>query len=335
MQQIGIAVFALTLGLVMGVAFAAAFRPRGTDANSARVADRLDVQAAEMRRLADAAVGRELAGEQLRAGLEGARRVLQEMTIREQERGSSEAEYREVIRRLSTVLAGGATKGRAGENVLREHLSELPPGMLVTDFRVGGKVVEFGLLLPDGRRLPIDSKWTAQSELEALEAASDPVEMEACARAVERAVTGRAREVAQYLDPAVTASVAVAAIPDAAYAVLRRAHAEAYSRGVVIVPYSSALPIVLFLYSLAQRFGDIADVHASLSEVANLLEAMDQVVENKFARAGVMISNGADEFRSGLGKARGSIARARQAAPTSAPIADPHDDDAGSLAIVR
>ena len=289
-----------------------------------------------MRRLADAALGRELAGEQLRAGLDGARRVLDEMRIREQERGSSEAEYREVIRRLSTVLAGGASKGRAGENVLREHLSELPPGMLVTDFRVGGKVVEFGLLLPDGRRLPIDSKWTAQSELEALEAASDPDEMEACARAVEKAVAGRAREVAQYLDPAVTASVAVAAIPDAAYAVLRRAHAEAYARGVVIVPYSSALPIVLFLYSLAQRFGDIADVHASLSEVANLLEAMDQVVENKFARAGVMISNGADEFRSSLGKARGSIARARQATPSEAAVAHPEaDGDSGTLAIVR
>ena len=76
-------------------------------------------------------------------------------------------EGREVIRRLSTVLAGGASKGRAGENVLREHLAQLPPGMLVTDFRVGGKVVEFGLLLPDGRRLPIDSKWTAVAELEA------------------------------------------------------------------------------------------------------------------------------------------------------------------------
>ena len=77
--------------------------------------------------------------------------------------------------------------------------------MLVTDFRVGGKVVEFGLLLSDGRRLPIDSKWTALAELEALEAAAEGVERDACARAVEKAVALRAKEVAQYLDPAVTA----------------------------------------------------------------------------------------------------------------------------------
>jgi hypothetical protein len=336
MQQIGLALLALTLGIGLGAAVTIALRQRGPDYASARVEDRLDVQAAEMRRLADSALGRELAGEQLRAGLDGARRVLDEMRIREQERGSSEAEYRDVIRRLSTVLAGGASKGRAGENVLREHLSELPPGMLITDFRVGGKVVEFGLLLPDGRRLPIDSKWTAQNELEALEAAKDPVELDVCARSVEKAVAARAREVAQYLDPAVTAPVAVAAVPDAAYAILRRAHAEAYSRGVIIVPYSNALPIVLFLYSLAQRFGDIADVQASLAEVASLLEAMDQVVENKFARAGVMISNGADEFRSSLGKARGSIARARQTTPVEPSIvASEAGDDAGPLAVVR
>ncbi len=58
--------------------------------------------------------------------------------MREQERRGAEVEHREVIKRLSTVLAGGASKGRNGENVLREHLSQLPPGMLISDFRVGG-----------------------------------------------------------------------------------------------------------------------------------------------------------------------------------------------------
>src|SRR5437879_4811937 len=75
------------------------------------------------------------------------------------------------------------------------------------------------------------------------------------ARDVERIVAARAREVAAYLDPSVTAPVAVAAIPDAAYGALRRAHADAFLRGVVLVPYSCALPVVLFLYSLVSRYG--------------------------------------------------------------------------------
>jgi hypothetical protein len=160
------------------------------------------------------------------------------------------------------------------------------------------------------------------------------VERDACARAVEKAVASRAREVSQYLDPAVTAPVAVAAVPDAAYEVLRRAHADAYVHGVVIVPYSTALPIVLFLYALVQRFGDAADVQASLAEVGAVLDSLEAVVENRFARAGTMITNGADEFRSQLGKARGSIARAR--ASTTEPDADaPLDDDGGPLSVVR
>ncbi len=193
--QIGIALVMLALGLGIGLAVTAFRAPRpSSDPTDGAVAmatihGQLEAQAAELRRMADATSGRDLAAEQLRTGLDGARRALEELQVRAQERERIDAEHREVVRRLSTVLAGGAAKGRAGENVLREHLAQLPPGMLITDFRVGGKVVEFGLLLPDGRRLPIDSKWTAVAELEALDAAGDAGERETCARAVERAVT--------------------------------------------------------------------------------------------------------------------------------------------------
>ncbi len=331
--QLGSVLFALAVGLGIGILAAARRRPveggpLAEDALAvARIQGQLEAQAAELRRIADASSGRELAGEQLRSGLDGARRALEQLQQRDQERRVVEAEHREVVKRLSTVLAGGAAKGRAGENVLREHLAQLPPGMLITDFRVGGNVVEFGLLLPDGRRLPIDSKWTALAELEALQRAQDLNTREVCVRAVEKAVTARAKEVSRYLDPALTAPVAVAAVPDAAYEVLRRAHADAYACGVVIVPYGSALPIVLFLYTLVQRFGDAADVQAGLAEVAGVLDVLETVVENKFVRAATMIANGSDEFRSQLGKARGSIARTRSAAPAPA-------GDTGTLAAV-
>jgi len=290
---------------------AVALRRRDTGEHDVRAA--LDVQAAELRRLADAAAQRELTGEQLRQGLDGARRALEELRIRDQERRATDAEQREVVRRLATVLAGGASKGRSGEHVLREHLAHLPPGMLTSDVRVNGKVVEFGLVLPDGRRLPIDSKWTALAELEALEAADDPVRRDECARAVERVVVARTKEVAQYLDPSVTAPIAIAAVPDAVYGVLKRAHADAFANGVVVVPYGSALPIVLFLYELVRRYGDGSDAQASLAEIGRALDAMDAIVENRFAKAATMLTNGADEFRTHLGKARGSIARARVA----------------------
>ncbi len=313
------ALAAAIIGLLAGLTIALAKRP--TPTGDVDLGRQLEVQASELRRLADAAAQRELASEQLRQGLDGARRALDELRTRDQERRATDGEQREVIRRLATVLAGGSSKGRAGEHVLREHLSQLPPGMLTSDFRVNGRVVEFGLVLPDGRRLPIDSKWSALAELEALDAATDTVARDQSARAVERLVVSRTKEVAQYLDPALTAPVAVAAVPDAVFAVLKRAHADAFAQGVIVVPYSNALPIVLFLYELVRRYGDVSDAHASLAEVARVLDALDAIVENKVAKAATMLTNGADEFRSHLGKARGSIARAHAATPEgSAPL---------------
>ncbi|MGZ4130424.1 MAG: hypothetical protein ACXVPR_06325, partial [Actinomycetota bacterium] len=119
-----------------------------------------------------------------------------------------------------------------------------------------------------------------------------------------------------------TAPVGVAAVPDAAYAVLRRAHADAFARGVVVVPYSTALPVLLFLSAIVGRYGDAGDARACLAEVASLLDAMEGVLENKVARAATMLANGADEFRSHLGKARGSLSRARSADAPPA-VADP------------
>jgi DNA recombination protein RmuC len=319
MRELGFAI----VGIAVGVAVAAAaFRLRrpgiGPDA---RVHARLEVQASELRRIADAAAARDAATERVQAELASARRALEDLALRDRERRERERESAEVVRRLTAVLSGGGRAGRAGEHVLRDQLAQLPPSMLVSDLRVNGKVVEFALVLPDGRRLPIDSKWPAAAELQALEAAG-PAEHDARARDVERIVALRAREAAQYLDPAVTAPVAVAAVPDAAYAVLRRAHADAFARGVVVVPYSTALPVVLFLSALVARYGDAGDARACLAEVASLLDAMEGVVENKVARAATMLSNGADEFRSHLGKARGSLSRSSSADALARSAAD-------------
>jgi hypothetical protein len=316
MSEVGIALVALgvgvTVGAVVALRYGLAERAPDRAPDRSRVLEgKLDAQAAELRRLADAARAQDGEDARVRQELRAARQAMEALRIRDEERRGREAEHAEVVRRLSTVLAGGSAKGRAGENVLREHLAELPPAMLVSDFRVNGKVVEYGLLLPDGRRLPIDSKWSAVRELEALEGAADPSQRDLLAREVERVVVGRAREVAAYLDPSITAPVAVAAIPDAAYRVLRRAHADAFSRGVVIVPYSSALPVLLFLYSLVARYGSAGDVEGCLTELSTLLEVMESVLENKLTRAATMLANGADELRAQLGKARGSIARAR------------------------
>jgi DNA recombination protein RmuC len=303
-----LAALALAAVVLAGVWFAAGALRRTIEA-------RLAATDGEMRRLADAAYVGERGTGEVRHEVAAVRQVLDRIQVREEERRGREEEAWDSLRRMSTLLAGSQRAGRAGENILGEALSHLPPSVLERDFRVNGRVVEFALVLADGRRLPIDSKWPAEREVAQLEQEKDPGERDRLAQMVERTVIRRAREVATYRDPAVTAPLALAAIPDAAYSVLRKAHAEAFRYGVIVVPYSLALPIVLSVYTLASRLGEVGDVKACLSDLGSILEAMEVTLENKLERASTMLANGTGEVRGQIGQARTTLARARETDP--------------------
>ena len=271
----------------------------------------IEAQSLRLDRLADA-LNRQTRDEgDLRGDLSRTREVLESLRARTEERQRAEEDGWLALRRLEAVLLGSAARGRAGENLLHEALSSLPPGMVLRDFQVNGKRVEFALIVPDGRRLPIDSKWAALREIETLEEEDDPVVRERAARRVEEEISRRAREVASYIDASLTTPFAVACVPDAAYAACRRAHAEAFSRGVVLVPYSTALPVLLSLFSLAARYGGAGDGRECLAELETLLDSVEQTLENKVARAAAMLTNAADELRNQVGRARGAVARGR------------------------
>lgn len=266
---------------------------------------------AEVARLTDAVSRQGADDREVRGDLGRVRELVEGLRAGADARVRAEAPVWEAVRRLESVLAGGGARGRAGENLLHEALSHLPPGMLIRDFSVGGRPVEFALALPDGRRLPVDSKWTAVRELAAVEAEEDPGLREALLRRIENEVARRAREVRGYLDPSLTTPFAVACVPDAAFAACRKAHADAFVDGVVIVPYSSALPVLLTLYVLASRYGGASDVRDCLAEIESVLSVMEQTLEHKVAKASTMLGNAAQDWRTQVGRARGALARAR------------------------
>jgi RmuC family len=291
---------------VAGVAMIVLLRrpPRDRDQAAA-------VVRAEVARLADGLARQGADDRELRGDLSRVREALEGLRSSAEARVRAEEPVWAAVRRLEAVLAGGGARGRAGENLLEDALGSLPPGLLVRDFPVGGRRVEFALVLPDGRRMPVDSKWTAVADLEALGDEEDPVRRETLGRRVEDEVSRRAREVAGYLDPAVTTPFAVACVPDAAFAVCRRAHGDAFARGVVLAPYSTAMPILLSLYALGARYGSAGDVQGCLAELEGALVAMEHTLENKVVRASAMLRSAADEWRVQVGRARVTLARGR------------------------
>jgi len=259
----------------------------------------------------------ELVRREVRQALQALERLRAEHDARKE----VEERIRQSAARIESILAGGAARGEAGENLLEEAFRALPPGMIDRDFRVRGKPVEYALVLSNGKRIPIDSKWPAAALLRSLVDEDDPENRSALAKEVEDVLVRRAREVARYIDPPSTMPWAIAAVPDAAFAACGKAQARAYRDGVVIMPYSMTVPYVLALYRLHLQYStsiDLENLASHLSRIDKASVELERVLENKISRAGAMIASAGDDLRRLLSEITGA-AVAMRALPSLPP----------------
>ena len=261
---------------------------------------------------------------ELSAQIGQAHRALAEVKALEQGRARQLDQAADSLKRLEAVVAGSSTRGVAGENILVRALSQLPPDLLETNVAFGNKIVEYALRLPGGRCLPIDSKWTSVAILERLETADQPIERRKLMDQVVRDVRGRIKEMTKYLDPERTLSLGLLAVPDAVYAMSPEAHSEGYREGILVVPYSLALPYVLALYRLTVRFGCAVDTDQLAERLRSLGECvrkLDDEVEGRLSRGLVQLENAREALRDHLGEARRATHRLLETAePDALPV---------------
>lgn len=267
-----------------------------------------DVQAsreASLQQLHEATLG-------LKTEIGAAQKALAEVKAIDQGRASQMEHASASLKRLEAVVAGSSSRGVAGENILAKALTQLPPDLLEINVAFGSKIVEYALRLPGGRLLPIDSKWPAVPALERLGETLEMPERRRLQELVANDLRKRAKELAKYLDPERTLSLAVLAIPDAAYTAAPEIHAEAYRGGVLVVPYSLALPYVLALYRLSLRFGvsvDADQMAARLHALDDSLRMIGDEVEGRLSRGLVQIQNARDAVRGHVVDAQNTAAR--------------------------
>ncbi|HET8647868.1 MAG TPA: hypothetical protein VFO85_20385, partial [Vicinamibacteria bacterium] len=81
---------------------------------------------------------------------------------------------------------------------------------------------------------------------------------------------------------------------------------EGYRQGVLVVPYSLALPYVLALYRLTLRFGCAVDTEQLAGRLRALEESLrrsGEEVESRLSRALVQLENSRDALRDHLARA--------------------------------
>ncbi|MFZ1947492.1 MAG: DNA recombination protein RmuC [bacterium] len=245
-----------------------------------------------------------------------ARKVLVELKTRFEDQTKRDDDIHAVTRRIERVIVGARTRGASGENVLAEAFAQFPPEMMDKNFRVAsGKVVEFAMVLPNKKRLPIDSKWSGLDAIDRMETETDPARVKRLEDEVEKAVQKKIKEVVLYIDPSCTTTIAIAAVPDSVYGLCKKAHIEAFKVGVLLMAYSMVVPYVLALYHLHLQFSrsvDFENIEAYITKIERSLDEVDAILENRFARAGVMVANAYSESKTILGSMRAATAFLRE-----------------------
>ena len=275
------------------------------------------VQGVETKVLESSAGVREAIGKDL----SDARIVVERLKVDGEERRRMEEDVQASARRIETVLLGSRTRGAAGENILQDAFRQFPAEMIDMNFRVNGKVVEYALILANGKRLPIDSKWPSPELLDRLgEAMQDPTKEAAMVQEIERILRLKVRDVRQYIDPAATIGFALAAVPDPIFNACRRAHLEAYREGVILMPYSMTIPYVLALFRLHLQYArsiDLENLEGYLQQIDDNVTALDRLLENSIARGSTMIQNAFNDAKRNVGQMRGALAALRAVPQTS------------------
>jgi len=246
----------------------------------------------------------------LKNGIEKTRDLLEGLKRTDEVRQQRETEFLERIKRVDEIIAGTSAKGISGEEILRETFRKLPPEMIESNFSVGGRIVEFALVLPNNKRLPIDSKWLASELLLELEKERSIKKRKEIIEEIEKETINRIKEVRQYIDPAITWSQAIAAVPDSVYSVCRDAHLKARESDVILMPYSMVLPLILYMYRLHLQYAislDMENLKNHLISISRNLDEMENVLENKIYRGTTMVSNAYLEYKQMISKIRASI----------------------------
>jgi DNA recombination protein RmuC len=248
----------------------------------------------------------------------GVRETLAKITSEMETHKNLEKELEESSHRIEAVVVGARARGKAGENILEEAFKKFPPQIVETNFTVHGHPVEYALVLADGKRVPIDSKWTTPELIEALDLETDPAKREEIIRRIEQTLLAKVKEVTKYIDPSLTVPWGVAAVPDSVFAVCRYVHPDAFRDRVIVMPYSLTIIYLLSLYQLHLQYYrsvDIERLEGYLDEMERDLEKLDSELENKVSRGATMITNAFNECKRIIGEMRGAAAYLR-ALPT-------------------
>jgi hypothetical protein len=222
---------------------------------------------------------------------------LQNLISRQEELGSGVESVSRIITKmeeslnaieLSTqsferVLLGPQSKGVLGEAMVRARLLQFPGDWIEHNVGFPDRTkVEFSLVTPDRRLVPIDSKWIGTPILDELGKQTDHQMHTLYIKFLEQEVKNRSREILKYIDEYRTLGFGIAAIPDPVFELTWKVHSELAKENIVVISYSLLVPYLLLLIKTVfanaqstQAWQTAGILNRSFSQIQDIQEIID------------------------------------------------------------
>lgn len=229
------------------------------------------------------------------------------------EQAKWQKEIRDEVKAMRDVIIGTTTRGIAGEKLLQRALNSLPPTMIESNLNLSVGIVEYALKFPDGKYLPIDSKFPYPKDIERLSEVSDEDKIRII-KDIASNFKNRVKEVSKYVNDEKTISFAIAAFPDSIYSLINDNYpqviSEAFKKNVIATSYSNVQQILLAVLQIREFYGVEVDIERTLTNIEiikNLTDEIDKIIENRLDRSNTMMVNAVRELRSNVDEIKAKL----------------------------
>ena len=236
----------------------------------------------------------------MRSELSNAKSDLSELQARSRAERLYEFQVKEAINRLEIILSGIQSKKISSIDYFETLFANLPAEWQVHDLEVAGKLINFGIRLPNGLILPVDNNLNNGNFLEQYLATKEDAEQLRIKKEIEGIIFKDARDLSELLGSEKINDYGIIIVPDLIFDLCFNVQSSVIKWNVVLVSYSMLVPYLLLVFQTELRSCTSIDLNKLDNYLQSTIEnvnAIQDELDGRLAHSIELVGESRDEIR--------------------------------------